>query len=365
MKRLAVLTSSFPNGPSDYSGIFVGEHARWLEKQGFPTSVVYLPRTNTFAHGIPDAWQNAFRSSGITRAKKLTRLGLSTLKQVVPYTYRARQTIEEADAIIAHWLIPSVFVAARFAGSRPVLGVAHSGDIWLLDQMGLSNTFVKSIRRHNVRLCFVSEGVRTRFLGVLSLDNRKHIEATSQVCPMGVPPPSLTWAYQGRRRILYVGRLETIKGLTLLIDAVSRLKDVTLTIAGDGSQNTFLEQYALGKNVHCHFLGRVSPQQRNFLMSASDMAIVPSIRQGHREEGFPRVILEALSCGTPTITTLDIDAPVLHATATPEGLSEKIETLLDSKELAQNLSEQGTGWSRDYYWDKIGPRLLLQLFAHN
>jgi len=93
-------------------------------------------------------------------------------------------------------------------------------------------------------------------------------------------------------------RLETVKGVDLLIDAVARLPDLYLAIAGDGSQRAALEAQAstLGVRERVRFLGRVDAMET--LYPALDRFCLPS-----RHEGLPLSLLEAQSCGIPAVVT--------------------------------------------------------------
>jgi len=101
--------------------------------------------------------------------------------------------------------------------------------------------------------------------------------------------------------ILGVGRLEPEKRFEDLIYAFSRLvkkKDAALIFLGEGSKqkdlNILAEKLSVGDRVH--FLGYVeNPYQ---CMSLADLLVVTSER-----EGLCNVVIEALACGCPVIST--------------------------------------------------------------
>jgi glycosyltransferase involved in cell wall biosynthesis len=93
----------------------------------------------------------------------------------------------------------------------------------------------------------------------------------------------------------FIGRLDTPKGVHVLIDAMKYLVNdkIELVIAGDGALSDILKEQAKGfKNIS--FVGRIS-EPYNFL-SGLDLLVVPSIR-----EPLGNVCLEAGLCKIPVL----------------------------------------------------------------
>ena len=106
-------------------------------------------------------------------------------------------------------------------------------------------------------------------------------------------------------RFLTVAYLEEVKGIDVLLKAFLKLEQsdpgkYTLTIAGDGSCRTRLEDYVninkLSKVIK--FKGMQNREQVKTLMQNSDAFVLPS-----RFEAFGVVFIEAMSCGLPVIAT--------------------------------------------------------------
>jgi glycosyltransferase involved in cell wall biosynthesis len=97
--------------------------------------------------------------------------------------------------------------------------------------------------------------------------------------------------------VLFVGRLVEEKGIKVLINsAKSWNKNINLVIIGAGPLEDYCEK-AAKNNENIKFLGKVGNELMPIYYSSVDIVIVPSIH----EEGFGRVILESLACGTPVI----------------------------------------------------------------
>lgn len=120
--------------------------------------------------------------------------------------------------------------------------------------------------------------------------------------------------------VLYVGRLVEEKGILVLINSIkSWNKNVNLKIIGTGPLGGMIENYSLRfKNLE--YLGKVDNEKLSEYYAASDLLIVPSVH----EEGFGRVILEALACGVPIVGA--------SRGAIPEAIDETVGKLIDVDE---------------------------------
>lgn len=103
-------------------------------------------------------------------------------------------------------------------------------------------------------------------------------------------------------RVLFVHRLSIRRGTRLLpkicADLSNRGYEGTLTVVGDGPDRQFLEQaQAAHEGVFkLDVVGEVPNSELPKLYRAADIFLMPSY-----EEGFPRVVLEAMASGTPVV----------------------------------------------------------------
>ncbi|MEV4330795.1 glycosyltransferase family 4 protein [Streptomyces sp. NPDC049597] len=110
--------------------------------------------------------------------------------------------------------------------------------------------------------------------------------------------------------VLFVHRLSYRKGVRLLAPLVDMVSDapealasgvrVRLVVAGDGPERSRLEREAADpvRSSRMQLLGAVPNRDLPRLYAAADAVVMPSY-----EEGFPRVLLEAMASGTPVVTT--------------------------------------------------------------
>ncbi len=110
------------------------------------------------------------------------------------------------------------------------------------------------------------------------------------------------------RFILFAGRLHPQKDPLLLIEAFAVLKqpNVHLLMAGAGELKSAIEAKIadLGLSQQVTMLGAVPQERLATLHQTSDVFVLSSIY-----EGLPLTVLEALSCGTPVVTTNSGETP--------------------------------------------------------
>lgn len=133
------------------------------------------------------------------------------------------------------------------------------------------------------------------------IDVEKVRQSTQSDLPNG-DEPRLARQFQGLRRpiVISVGRLEAQKDHATLLRAVAQTKEVvgSLVILGDGSLRSEIETTAhdLGIRATLWLPGFVNDPW--WFMARSDVFVLSSVH-----EGFGNVIVEALACGLPVVST--------------------------------------------------------------
>ena len=107
--------------------------------------------------------------------------------------------------------------------------------------------------------------------------------------------------------ILFVGRVEPLKGLSQLLRAVACLSDIQsvrlVIIGGDEHSRHEIERlHQLSRKLNIQdnitFLGLTRHEKLPYFYSAADVCVIPSY-----SESFGLVALESLACGTPVVAT--------------------------------------------------------------
>ncbi len=146
--------------------------------------------------------------------------------------------------------------------------------------------------------------------------------------------------------VLFVGRLEHVKGAHLLLEALKNVPGVRLTIVGDGSERHHLEKLADGMSVT--FAG-FQKETEPFYQQA-DLFVNPALDEGI--EGMPFVSLEAMAHGLPCI----FSATPVHKEITEAGTSAKLFSPGDVSSLKIALREL---LSDDSHREQLGLRARL------
>ena len=107
----------------------------------------------------------------------------------------------------------------------------------------------------------------------------------------------------GRKIILYVGRLDPVKNISMLLEAFKKVlekQDCHLLLVGTGKEEETLRTLAntLGIADRVVFAGFVPHEDIPQIMSSADVFAFSSLN-----EGSPHVTKEAIACGLPVVST--------------------------------------------------------------
>ena len=101
-----------------------------------------------------------------------------------------------------------------------------------------------------------------------------------------------------KKIILFLGRINNVKGVRYLLDAMENLEDVGLKLIGWGDLDEF-QSYAKEKKLkNVEFLGPIFGEKKLVYLSASDALVLPSSK-----EGAPVTVMEALARNLPVVAS--------------------------------------------------------------
>ncbi|MFH0863177.1 MAG: glycosyltransferase [Candidatus Altiarchaeota archaeon] len=148
----------------------------------------------------------------------------------------------------------------------------------------------------------------------------------------------------GGKMVLFVGRLVEYKGVEYLLEAARSLPQHTFVIAGSGSLEESLRKKAQGLS-NVVFAGKVPDDMLPSYYAACDVFVLPSVT---RQEAFGIVLLEAMACGKPVVSTnfsgmpyVVGDGGLLVEPRDSKALAEAIQNVLGDDKLAKKLGGNG------------------------
>lgn len=179
-----------------------------------------------------------------------------------------------------------------------------------------------------------------------------------------------------QRMLLFVGRIEPLKGLDILLEAVALMKDKGLyerhpfclaVIGGDpdvtpGQMSSEMARIqAISRQYNLEgfvtFLGKKSQDTLPYYYSAAEAVIVPS-----HYESFGMVALEAMACGTPVVASQvgglaflvqDGETGYQVPVGEPDALCDRLTAILENPELRARLGAQAAEFAKSYRWEYI------------
>ncbi len=162
-----------------------------------------------------------------------------------------------------------------------------------------------------------------------------------------------------KRKVLFVGALNKGKGVDSLVlcwdQVIDKYKDVELVLASKGWDSNYIKNLiAQTKNKDSiKLIGFIPEDKLRKAYLDADIAIFPS------RYGFGLPTLEAMACGTPTISGNTLDAPEFVQNAgllvnpdNLEDLSSKILCLLSDDSKYKDLVQKGIERSSHFHWKK-------------
>ena len=186
---------------------------------------------------------------------------------------------------------------------------------------------------------------------------------------------------QCERIVLFVGRIEQIKGIDVLLRALGLLfgrrpdlrSDVCLLVVGgaldaqdDESETEKIQE--LRRLVHEHrmeanvnFVGSLDQENLALYYAAADVCAVPSLT-----ESFGLVALEAMACGTPVVGTRvgglqtlieDGESGLLVPAGDDQALAEAIERVLTDHRLRMHLAHGARDRAEHFTWQSVGDKI--------
>jgi colanic acid/amylovoran biosynthesis glycosyltransferase len=359
--KVAYLVSRFPK----LTETFVLYEMQAVEKQGISVELYPLLRERTDkTHAEAESWVKRAHftpliSFSILRSNLLYLVRspgtyLRTLRDLLwgtrgslrffqgalaffPKSVHLAQMMHKAGIVHIHAHFASHPASAAFIIHRltgiPYSFTAHGSDIHrdqhMLAEKTAEAAFVVPISRFNRDV-------------ILRSSNGKHADKIHVVhCGVDTSkfqPNGKNGAQSGPVQILCIGTLHEVKGQKHLIEACRILKKQGIPFSchfiGDGPDEQALAEQTrqAGLNDQIVFHGRLDQEEVLEFLHQADLLVAPSVpsRDGRRE-GIPVVLMEAMACGLPVVSS--------RLSGIPEIVSDGVNGLLTEPGDAQAIAE--------------------------
>jgi len=312
--KVLFITRWYPTEENPVSGVFVREHAKAVSLTGH-VAVLHGCESDK----LKTLYEVSVESEGSIKIFRVKYRKLPMLLSHILYLYsmiRAFQKIREQfepEIIHAHVYIAG-FLSVIFGKlyDIPVVITEHAKIVEkpnsikqriinaakiLIARFALNNAQLllpasKSLRRHLEDL-----GVQNDFRIIPNIVDTKtfypiHCKKDTEI-----------------KKILFVGLLHPVKGIPYLLNALGELQkkreDFHLDIVGYGPYKDVYERMVvnLGLSDKVSFHGMKTKNEVAKFMQKCDFLVFPSLVLPDIQEGFGIVLIEALACGKPVITT--------------------------------------------------------------
>jgi glycosyltransferase involved in cell wall biosynthesis len=310
---------------------------------------VHVHRVGSFRLGYPDLTYpleypiDLLKSADVVHGH--SQNSLFTVKMIEKAKQLGVKTVMHFMAVDALSDHPNALVRllGPLYGRWTVLRAIRSSDVRLVKSLR-DEEMLKS--RYGIDAVYVPDGVDEELLNTPN-------KAEEFKAKYGINDPF----------VVYIGRLHRLKGIDVLIKAISiaTKEEPTLTavIIGPGDQRPYRElanRLEIRKNVI--FTGFVSEEVKISALDASAALVLPSI--SNYAEAYSLAITEAWARGKPIIATTVGEIPyrvkhmvngLLIPPRNPEALAKAIITLLNDENLRFRLGIEG---KRDIFtWNEI------------
>ena len=207
----------------------------------------------------------------------------------------------------------------------------------------------------------------SKFKKIISVNNKDKGYLPNLVyIPNGIDTKLFKNDNKKRKGLLFVGRIEKLKGLSNLMQSLNQIKQIEyshLTIIGEGPEKENLSAYAKKPNLGVRFLGKKSQKELVNFYNQHKILILPSTEI----EGFGLVLLEAMACKTPVITTnlvgmaqeiKENNCGLIVPPNNQKTLAEAITKIIKNQKLAKQMGENGRKLVEEKYtWNKVAKQI--------
>jgi len=310
MSKILLVTHCFPANAEDLVGNFLYDFCLALKSLEPEIEItVMTPKMDyqydrRYLNQAVDDLQLFDWLGGKKRLAELKLKKINDVFQLFSIFYHGKKALKtllnsrQFDFVLAPWVIPNGYYISSLSKKykTPFALWALGSDLNVYGNKPL----VKNLVRSAYQRCAISY-TNSRAMQLL-IENRYKKKSALLFTNRKLTLPSVEFQEMSTLRLVFVGRLEKVKGPDLLLEALisSGLEDFSLEYIGDGSLRDSLELMVKSNNLNRQivFHGRQNGEFIADRLKQADYLVISSL-----SEGMPVVFWEAMQCGTPVVST--------------------------------------------------------------
>lgn len=296
---------------------------------------------------------------------RIIRIGYWWSIHILSFFYYLKNLKASTDIVIdeVHWF---PFFSALYAKKKTVLLVCEVANRLFFELLpyplallgrAIEKTYLRFYK--NVSALAISQSTKN------DLVKEGFLEKNITVLPMGITTPRNFELFPKEKTptLIYVGRINKLKGINDAIDAFSIIKkqipDCMLWIVGKG-EKAFVSKIknkinSLNITSSVILFGFVTEEKKFELMNKAHILVAPSVK-----EGFGLTIPEAGAVGTPAVA-YDVEGfrdvvkngkNGILVDCNPEAMAKKVKEILCNKRFYEKLQDKAVNFAKRLNWDQ-------------
>jgi len=292
--------------------VYVAPFVKERYKGGIMRIAEYLSEEKAFFHFKENNINIEFFNSTILKQKKNSegKFSFQNIFQALYLLFNLSRRVLKKDFDAIHFNSSAKFPLFKDQIIIFLVGFLTSKVVFFqIHFSGIDETFLDNSLFRKIQFCMLK---RVHKIIVLSEDFK------SQLIDIGIPSNMIVVLYNFHNvnidvlanynnshddlKLIYVGSISKRKGFHDLLFALCKLNiNYTLNVLGDFSCESirnYCNSFIQENELHVNFLGYIMGEEKNKIISAADVLVLPSY-----SEGFPMVIPEAMALACAIIST--------------------------------------------------------------
>lgn len=303
MKKLLILSSSYPENTNAINGIFIFDYAKCIEDkyETYFLGINILGNKTYYEKPFDKISNFYFKGIGLFKSHYLTRhirllLYISSCFRI----FQISRDLRKYNFNLIHCHDSVISASYAYVLSKilkiPFIISEHTGPFSKISSSFIKKRLAKFFITNSAGILTVSNHTRNEIqLGIGQKD-----KIMTSYNPVDTELFSINRSGK-TNRIVFAGRLEEYKGAMRVLKAFYSLRDLfhnwELVIIGDGPEKINIENFLRTNIINNVILtGQIDKSEIASIMGSSRFFVYPS-----EHESFGILIAEAMSCGLPVI----------------------------------------------------------------